>query len=212
VDATLVFAATLHRFGLPFDFARLDSETLPEMRSCFKAPLWDPTIPGSRMGKIFAWQCHLGKCGVDGWRQHALEAVRRAMKDMVLSNLNPGGAAFPASSILIEPHYLCSDKSRHRDIMALGCDVHMMDLVIASGLTESCLSSSFKTSDFVLKGGEMAKFGKDRRSVTPISSSSTMSFVPLALNHLGLRGPHFQTFLKEFASIMVTKPEGCSLL
>ena len=39
-----------------------------------------------------------------------------------------------------------------------------------------------------------------------------MRLVPLALNHLGLRGPHFQAVLKEFASILVTKPEGCSLL
>jgi len=39
-----------------------------------------------------------------------------------------------------------------------------------------------------------------------------MHFVSLALNYLGLRGPHFQAFLKEFASIMVTKPEGCYLL
>ncbi len=39
-----------------------------------------------------------------------------------------------------------------------------------------------------------------------------MRFVPLALNHFGLRGPHFQAVLKEFATIVVTKPEGCSLL
>ncbi len=39
-----------------------------------------------------------------------------------------------------------------------------------------------------------------------------MRLVPLALNHLGLRGPHFQALLKEFASILVTKLEGCSLL
>ena len=39
-----------------------------------------------------------------------------------------------------------------------------------------------------------------------------MRFVPLAINHLGLRGPHFQSLLKEFASILVTKPQGCSLL
>ncbi len=87
-----------------------------------------------------------------------------------------------------------------------------MDLVIASGLTKSCLSSSSTSSDFVLKDAERAKFGKDRRSVNPIASSSTMRFVPLALNHMGLRGPHFQAVLKEFAAIMVTKPEGCSLL
>ena len=37
-------------------------------------------------------------------------------------------------------------------------------------------------------------------------------FVPLALNHLGLRGPHFQAVLKVFAIVLVIKPEGCSLL
>ena len=138
------------------------------------------------------------------------------MRDLVLSNSIPGGAAFPASSILIEPLHLRSDKSRPGDILALGRDVHRMDtamdLVIASALTKSCLSSSSRSSDFVLKGAERAKFGKDRRSANPISSSSTMRFVPLALNHMGLRGPHFQALLKEFASILVTKPEGCSLL
>ncbi len=87
-----------------------------------------------------------------------------------------------------------------------------MDLIIASGLMKSCLSYAAKSSDFVLKGAERAKFIKDKRSVTPISSSSTMRLVPLALNHLGMRGPHFQAILKEFASIIVTRPEGCSLL
>ena len=88
-----------------------------------------------------------------------------------------------------------------------------MDMVIASDLTKSCLSNSSKSSDFVLKGAQRVKFGKDRRSANPIASSSTMKFVPLALNHMGLRaGPHFQAVLKEFASILAMKPEGCSLL
>ena len=39
-----------------------------------------------------------------------------------------------------------------------------------------------------------------------------MRFIPLALNHLGLRGTYFEAVLKEFASILVTKPDGCSLL
>jgi hypothetical protein len=39
-----------------------------------------------------------------------------------------------------------------------------------------------------------------------------MRFDPLALNHFGLRGPHFQAVLKEFATILVTRPEGCVLL
>jgi hypothetical protein len=39
-----------------------------------------------------------------------------------------------------------------------------------------------------------------------------MRFIPLVLNHVGPRGQHFQATLKEFATIVVTKPEGCSLL
>ncbi len=138
------------------------------------------------------------------------------MRDLVLSNVNPGGTAFPASSILIEPPHLRSNRSRPGDILALGRDVHKMDtamdMVIASGLMKSCLSSSSRSSDLVLKGAKRVKFGKDRRSVNPIASSSTMRFVRLALNHMGLRGPHFQAMLKEFASILVTKPDGCSLM
>ena len=79
-------------------------------------------------------------------------------------------------------------------------------------LQNSCLSSTDKSSDIVLKAAEKSKFKKDLNSAKPISSSSTMRFVPLALNHFGLRGLHFQTLLKEFATIVVTRPDGCSLL
>ncbi len=79
------------------------------------------------------------------------------MKELVLSNANPRGATFPSSSVLIEPPHLRRDISRIGDILALGSDVHRMDtamdLVIASGLTKSCLSSASKSSDFVLKRG-----------------------------------------------------------
>ena len=128
----------------------------------------------------------------------------------MLSSSNPGGPAFPASGVLIEPPHLRRDKSRPGDIMALGRDIHRldtaMDLVIASGLTKSCLPSSYKSSDFVLKAAEKAKFRKDRNSAQPISSSSTMHFVPLALKHFGMRGLHFQAMLKEFATVIVTRP------
>ena len=33
-EASLFCAATLHRYGLPVDFARLDSERLPKMCAC----------------------------------------------------------------------------------------------------------------------------------------------------------------------------------
>jgi len=53
-EASLLCAATLHRFGLPMDFARLKTDTLPETCACCKAPLWDSVIHGSRMDRIFA--------------------------------------------------------------------------------------------------------------------------------------------------------------
>jgi hypothetical protein len=152
------------------------------------------------MEKLFAWQCHLGRCGGDGRRLHAHEVVKRALRDLVLSNPNQGGAAFLASNILVEPPHLRRDKSRHGDIMAMGRDVHRldtsMDLVIASGLTKSCLSSSYNSSDFVLKAAEKAKFKKDRNSSHPISASSTMRFVPLALSPFGMRALIFRQFSK----------------
>jgi hypothetical protein len=108
-EATLFCAATLHRYGLPVDYARMKTETLLESCACCKAPLWDPAIPGTRMDKRFAWQSHLGRCGGDGRRPPTHEVVKRALMELVLSNPNPGGAAFPASSILINPSHLRRD-------------------------------------------------------------------------------------------------------
>jgi len=79
-----------------------------------------------------------------------------------------------------------------------------MDVVIASRVTKSCLSSSCKSSDYVLKLTETSKFGKDRRSCNPIFAYATTRFIPLALSHLDLRGPRFQVVLKDFATILVT--------
>ncbi len=198
------------------DYVRLKHTTPLETCAYCNAPLWNPDISGSTMDKLFAWQCHLGRCGGDGRRLQAHEVVKRALRDMVLSNPSPGGAAFPTSSVLIDSLHLTKDRSRLGDIMALGRDVHKldsaMDIVIASALQKSCVTSFNKSSDIVLKAAEKTKFRKDLNSLKPIFSSSTMRFVPLALNHFGLRGPHFQAVLKEFATIMVTKPEGCSLL
>ena len=48
-EVSLFCAATLRRFGLPVDYARLNVDTLPETCACCKAPLWDSAILGSRM-------------------------------------------------------------------------------------------------------------------------------------------------------------------
>ena len=88
-----------------------------------------------------------------------------------------------------------------------------MDCVIIFGLAKSCLSNQAKSSDFSLRlVVEKAKFMKDKKSSRPISSSAIMRLIPLAMNHVGLRGPHFQAILKEFATSVVTNSSGCSLL
>ena len=109
--------------------------------------------------------------------------------------LEPGRNNTPGFRRPHRPPHLRGDLSRPGDVIALGKDVHklntVMDTVIASGLNKSCLSSSCKSSDYILKAAEKNKFGEDKKSVNPISSSSTMRFIPPALNHFGLRGPHF---------------------
>jgi hypothetical protein len=117
-----------------------------------------PCDPKLAFGQNICLAVSLRSTRGDGRRLQAHEAAKRTMKDLVLSNPSLGGAAFPSSSILIEPPHLRSDRSRHGDILALGRGVHRMDtainLVITSGLTKSCLSSSSKSSDVVLKGAD----------------------------------------------------------
>jgi hypothetical protein len=58
-ESTLFCAATLHRFGLPVDYAKLENCVLPEACQCCAVPLWDPGNLISRPIKICIWQCHM---------------------------------------------------------------------------------------------------------------------------------------------------------
>ncbi len=51
---TLFFAASLHRFGLPFDLAKLEAIVLPETCPCCTSPLWEPGLQVTRADRIFA--------------------------------------------------------------------------------------------------------------------------------------------------------------
>ena len=142
--------------------------------------------------------------------------MKLAIKRLVLSNANPAGCAFPPSSIMIEPPHLRPDQTRPGDIYACGRGIHrkdsVMDVVIASALQKSCLSSSTRSSDFVLRQAENKKFNSDAKSSYSIQKSTTQRFIPLAMNHVGLRGGHFSSALREVATQLVTRPEGCPLL
>jgi hypothetical protein len=215
-EGTLFCAASLHRFGLPVDYAKLEATVLPETCPCCTAPLWEPGLQATRADRIFAWQCHMGRCGGDGRRIHAHEVVKLALKRLVLSCSTPAGCVFPSASLLIEPRHLRQNNSRPGDLYAIGHGMHrkdsVMDLVIASGLQKSFLFPSSKSSDYVIRYAENKKFMVDLRSVGPIQNSATRRLIPLAQNHLGLRGGHFQAALKEFATFLVTKPTGCGLM
>jgi hypothetical protein len=117
---------------------------------------------------------------------------------------------------LPETFHLRRDMSRPGDVYAVGNGMHkkdtVMDLMITSTLKQSCLLQSTKGSDYVIRKAESVKFRPEARSNGPIQSSSTRRLVPLALNRMGLRGSHFAAVLKEFATILVTRPGGCALL
>ena len=81
----------------------------------------------------------------------------------------------------------------------------MMDVVIASALTKSCLLSSSSSFDFVIRQAEIVKFKKDIRSCCPIQESATRRLVSLAMNNFRMRDPHFSAALKECASGLVAK-------
>jgi hypothetical protein len=215
-EGVLYTISMLHRFGLPYNYAKLEDFVLRESCPWYSAPLWDPGLHPSRLDRIFTWQCHAGRCRGDGRRLQAHEVFKMVVKRLVLTSFSPGGSVFPAVSVLIEPQHLRQDRSRPGDIYAIGNGLQrkdvVMDVVITSVLKQSCLSNASKVSDYVLRTAEAIKFKKDARSTCPIQSSATRRLVPLAINHLGLRGGHFQALLKEFATIPVTRSGGCVLL
>ena len=169
-ESTLFNAATLQRFGLPYDFDSLSSTTLPELCPCCRAPLVDLSIyvPIPLHTRIFLWQAHMGRCGGDGRRLQAHEIVKMTIKKLVLGCPDPGGVAVPPANMIIEPPHLRNDKSKPGDIYIIGGALHqldsVMDVVISSSLTQSCLLPSSKSSDFVLRKAENMKFTKDLRS------------------------------------------------
>ena len=137
-EGVLYCASMLHRFGLPYDYAKLDYFTLPESCPCCSASLRDSNQHPTRPERIFTWQCHAGRCGGDGRRIQAHEVFKLVVNRMVMTSSSHGGSVFPAASVLIEPMHLRRDRSRPGDVYAIGNGMHMkdtfMDIVITSAL------------------------------------------------------------------------------
>jgi len=154
-DASLFCAATLHRYDLPHDYARLENYTLSETCHCCQAPLWNPDLSIFRSDRIFVWQCHMCRCGGDGRRLQAHEAVKLAIKRLVLSCPDPEGCAFPSAYVLIEPRHLRQDNSHQGDTLVMGNGMRrkdsVMDVVVTSWMQKSCLLQSVTSSDYAIK-------------------------------------------------------------
>ena len=167
--------------------------------------------------RIFSWQSHLGICGGDGrYCLQAHEIVKLSLKRMALSKPDPGGVAIPSNLLLIEPWHLRSDDSRPGDLYVMARGRHAKDATInqmvSSSLSKSTLLHSSKSSDFFLRHGENVKFSKKLRNAEPIQLSATQRFIPLVMNRCGRRGPHFESTLLEFPSLLIKRKSSCCLL
>ncbi len=166
--------------------------------------------------RLINWQTHLGRCGGDGRCLQAHEIVKLSLKRLALSNADPGGVAIPSGQLLIEPRHLRSDDSRPGDLYAVAGGLHAkdaaMDLMVTSSLSISTLLHTSKSFDYALRLVENKKFNKDLRNPEHLQHSATQRFIPLVLNQCGKRGPHFEATLREFASLLIKRSSGCSLL
>jgi hypothetical protein len=63
-----------------------------------------------------------------------------------------------------------------------------------------------------LRLGESTKFDKDLINVEPLQHSATQRFIPLVQNQCGKRGLHYESTLREFASLFIKRASGCRLL
>jgi hypothetical protein len=172
-EGVLYTSSMLHRFGLPYDYAKLEDFIMPESRPCCSAPLRDPYQHPSKPDRIFTWQCHAGRCGGDGRRLQAHEVYKLAVKRLVLTSSSPGGSVFLAASVLTEPRHLRQDMSRPGNVYAMGNRMHKKDYVmgiilITSAIKSSCLTHASKGSNFVIRDVESVKFRKDARSSGPV--------------------------------------------
>ena len=65
-EGVLFTSSMLHRFGIPYDFAKLEDFIMSKSCPCCSAPLRDPGQHPSRLDRIFTWQCYAGRCGGGG--------------------------------------------------------------------------------------------------------------------------------------------------
>ena len=59
-------------------------------------------------------------------------------------------------------------------------------------------NGSASSPDQIMHEGEGDKFSADSRSRQSLQTATSMRFIPLASNHLGRRGWHFEALLLEF--------------
>jgi len=154
-ESTLYSASTLNLYGLPYDFASLQSLVPPSRCLICYAVLTGSMQPEPLHMRLFTSQSHLGRCRGDGRCFQAHEIVKLSLKRLALSNADPGGVAIPSGQLLIEQRHMRSDDSRPGYLYALAGGLHAkdaaMDLMVSSSLNISTVLHTSKSSDYALR-------------------------------------------------------------
>ena len=215
-DSDLYAVAKLQQLGLPFAGSVLVIDDQPRACPCCKNLIFAADDQTPKHYKLFTWQHHQARCMGDGRNGQAHDVTKLAIKRLAFCNHDPGGSLCRDKDVELEPNNIRPDGTRPADIRRRGTgggarDINM-DVTIGTATRESCLSKATKSSDAVLLKREGAKWDDDKRSSYPLQNSATQTFIPLALNHFGRRGPHFNALLNQFASQLISRPGGCRLL
>ena len=218
-EGPLYCISALQKFGLPYKSLVSSANSLPA--TC---PLCYKDFDSAHFGldspplyvKLFLWQMHMGRCTGPGGRILQVHEVSKlALMRLCLCHHDPGGVLCPTSSISCEPRHLRHDGSKpgdlYRTVPGAVKDI-AMDVTTSSCSCPSHVVSASSSTDKHIRAAENLKFDNDLKSCYPLLTSSSIRLVPLAANQFGRRGPHFQALLAEYASELVLRPSGCSLL
>ena len=222
-EDTLYGISVVNKFGLPFCSSLADADKLPATCPQCRAPLYvdaPPGLPIKAHVKLHIWQAHGGRCGGKGGQalqQH--ETIKGAVKWHVFCGDDPAGPIFKDDKLVdYEERHLRNDNTKPGDVTASDPACPLQRKLVMDAVAKSCTSrtalrnGSASSPDQIMHEGEGDKFSADSRSRQSLQTATSMRFIPLASNHLGRRGWHFEALLLELSFHIVHKPSGCRLM
>ena len=201
-----------------------DVDKLPATCPQCRATLYvdaPPGLPIKAHVKLHIWQAHGGRCGGKGGQalqQH--ETIKGAVKWHVFCGDDPAGPIFKDDKLVdYEERHLRNDNTKPAgDVTAPDPACPLQRKLVMDAVAKSCTSrtalrnGSASSPDQIMHEGEGDKFSADSRSRQSLQTATSMRFIPLASNHLGRRGWHFEALLLELSFHIVHKPSGRRLM